>query len=172
MAELFAADPVLTPPRGSAWGIPNFALVISEEVSGGWRSGAIIRDALSPAFYLRSISVPWSFVLARPWPSTRQSPIAFRRDQMSPARTSPARKLVVNWGWQPRDETTEQLTFFVRYQGPLWFWPTRKLAVRLGLKQQTPPRWRHTLSLMSEPIDWRPRRLDAAAAPESSPVHW
>lgn len=153
MSELFVPDPsVATDPELR---VPSFSLVVSAESTGGWRSAAVVRDVASPAYYLRSISVSWPFIIARPRPSTRQRERRFRPDQLSPARTSPVRKLVVNWGWQPVDGATEQLRFYVRRLGPMWLWPNRRLSVRLRVKQQAPPQRRYLLEVSSEPIDWR-----------------
>lgn len=158
MAELFAGDPALAGPAGASQPAPNYALLVSEELSAGWHSAVIVRDAASPYFFVRSIAASWPFVLARPRPSTRQSEVAYPREQMSPMRTTPSQKLVVNWNWEVIEGTIEHLAFFVRCRGPYFFRPKRKLIVRLGLKEQVPPQRRYSLRLVGAPIDWRPTR--------------
>lgn len=169
MAELFSADPALS---GSPdFRVPHFTLVISPESIGGWHAAAIVRKAASPAFFLRSISTPWPFVVARPKPSTRQSGLTFRPDELSPVRSSPMQKLAVNWAWEQADNDTEQLRFYVRRRGMLWLWPKRRLAVRLGLKHHLAPDRRVAVQLRSELIDWRPGREEAfVPAGSSSPA--
>lgn len=167
MAELFAADPALQARPGSPLRLPRYFLAVSNEDDGGWRSAAIIRDAASPHFFLRSVTVYWPFVVARPRPSSRQNEVIVPPERLSPARTTPAQKLVVNWDWQPRDGgAAEELNFFVRCRGPLLFWPKRRLALHLGLKQQAPPNRRYPLKLVTPPIDWRPQTESA-----SDPLH-
>lgn len=164
MADLFAADPALVSPSGSPQRVPQYTLVVSDEISGGWRRGAVIRDSVSPHFYVRSLSVYWPFILARPRPSLRQKAVIVPPDKLSPARTTPSTKLVVNWDWQPRGDATEELSFYVRCRGPLLFWPKRRLALHLGLKQLAPPHRRYPLKLVMQSIDWRPQVQGADGA--------
>lgn len=166
MAELFVADPRLADHPASR--LPQFALVVSQAEDAGWHKAALVREAAHPAFYLRSIAVPWGFLIARPAPSTRQADVAVRPTTLSPARTSPARKLVVNWGWQRVDPATEQLQFFVRRVGPLWLRPKRPVKMRLRLKEQQIPQRRFMIRASSNPIDWRSRRTSAFVSDESS----
>ena len=166
MAKLFVADPRLA--NDPSLGLPRFALVVSAAATGGWHMAALVREAANPEFYLRSIAVPWAFMIARPAPSTRQNDAPVRPADLSPARTSPARKLVVNWGWQRVDPATEQLQFYVRRVGPLWVSPKRPLKLRLRLKEQQPPQRRFVTSVSSKPIDWRQRPAEVLVTDESS----
>ena len=168
MAELFSADPALA--ASPDFRLPHFTLVVSPESTGGWHAAAIVRKAASPAFFLRSISAPWPFVVARPKPSTRQSGFIFRPDELSPVRSSPMQKLAVNWGWEQAAHDTEQLRFYVRRRGILWPWPKRRLPVRLGLKHHLAPQRRVVVQVRSDLIDWRHGPDEAFVPAGSSPA--
>jgi hypothetical protein len=152
--------------------LPQFALVVSAAATGRWHLAALVREKDDRDFYLRSVAVRWPFTIARPAPSNRQNEIVFRPQDLSPAGTSPARKLVVNWVWTPADDGTERLHFFVKRAWRLPLPRRSRLRLRLGLKEQAPPRRRFILHVRSNLADWRPdaasrREQDAAAGPEA-----
>lgn len=135
--------------------LPIFALVVSEAATDGWHVAVLVREKDDCDFYLRSVAVRWPFVIARPTPSNRQNEVIVRREDLSPAGSSPARKLVVNWAWEPVDDAAEQLRFLVKRA---WRLPLRgrlPLRVRLGLTEQPPPRRRFILRARSNVVDWR-----------------
>lgn len=153
MAELFIADP----RQGEyvAARLPRFSLEVSAASTDGWHKAALVRTAVDPAFYLRSIAVPWTFVIARPAPSTRQSNVVIRAGSLSPARTSPARKLVVNWAWRRVETGSEHLEFYVRRVGPLLLSARPALPLRLRLKEQSAPQRRFVVRVASSQMSWR-----------------
>jgi hypothetical protein len=135
--------------------LPQFALAVAAAAEGQWRIAALVKETSRPDFYVRSIRVPWPFIIARPARSNRQNDVFVRPEDLSPAGTSPTRKLVVNWAWEPIDETAEQLRFFVKRGGPGWLWPVRPLRLRIGLKEQPPPRRQFSLRVRGNRLDWR-----------------
>jgi hypothetical protein len=135
--------------------LPQFALVVSEAAAGQWHVAALVRERNDRDFYLRSVAVPWPFIIARPAPSNRQNELVFRPEDLSPAGSSPARKLVVNWDWSPVDDATEQLHFFVKRRWRLPFGARCRLRLRLGLTEQPPPRRRFVLRAYSNVVDWQ-----------------
>ena len=154
--------------------LPQFALVVSEAATNRWHVAALIREKDDRDFFLRSVAVPWPFVIARPAPSNRQNEVVFRREALSPSGSSPTRKLVVNWAWTAAEDGTEQLHFFVRRS---WRLPWRKqsrLRLRLGLTEQAPPRRRFILYARSNVVDWggvaQTRLKEASTAPEPQGV--
>src|SRR5581483_721435 len=79
--------------------VPEFALVVSANSSNGWHVAAVVSTGTGPAFYVRAITVRWPFSVARPTPSNRVSSKRIDPVSLSPTGSTPARKLVVNWGW-------------------------------------------------------------------------
>lgn len=178
MAQLFAAE--RAPSASGSRGVPpRFSLSVSRSNTGGWHSAILVREAAMPEFFVRSLAVPRPFVIARPVRSNRQRGTAFKPQELSPAHTSPSRRLVVNWGWERRDDGTDQLRIYVKCKGRMLFWRRRKLAMKLRLKEQAPPHRRIVLLVSSEPVEWRGGPADAfvpehAVAPDHavSPVEW
>ena len=154
MAQLFAPE-AAQPAPGTRDALPRFWLVVSPGHSNGWHSAIMLREVATPDFFVRSLAVPWPFVIARPAPRTRQPKVVVSPEEMSPARTSPSRRLVVNWGWERRNETTDQLRFYVKCKGPFLLWRRRKLALRVQLKVLAQPRRQIALEVTSGIIDWR-----------------
>ena len=95
------------------------------------------------------------FVIARPVRSNRLSNAVVSPEELSPARTSPSRRLVVSWAWERRKDGIDQLRFYVKCKGPFLFWPRRKLALRVQLKVLAQPRRQIALEVTSGIIDWR-----------------
>ncbi len=140
---------------GQALEVPRFALVVSEVADGDWHVAALVKELAKLDFYVRSLSVPWPFVIARPAKSNRQNDHIIPPELCSPAGTSPTRKLIVNWAWEGIDGEAEQLRFYVKRRGSAWFWPNRSLPVRIAMKEQPPPRRRFVVRVRGNRLDWR-----------------
>ena len=114
-----------------------------------------MREHTNIDYYVRAVVIRWPFVIARPAKSNRQSDIIQSEDALSPTSTSPARKLVVNWGWEPIDDGTSQLRFYAKRTH--WLWPNgaMRLRVRLTVKEVQPPRRRFVIPLKSNPVVWK-----------------
>lgn len=80
--------------------VPEFAVVVSDMTSDGWHMAAVLGESSNPDFYVRAVTVRWPFLIARPARSNRTTEKAVDPDALSPTGTTPARKLVVNWGWR------------------------------------------------------------------------
>lgn len=168
MADLFVADPTLRGQHHSD--LPQFSLTVSAAATGNWHSAVLVREADHRAYYVRSLRVSWPFLIARPAPSTRQNTVQFRPDQLSPARTSPSHKLLVNWAWQPDANGTQQLRFYVRHRDPRWLFPRRSFALRVRLKEQAAPQRRYAVTVISNLIDWRLMPEPAFVSNRASPA--
>jgi hypothetical protein len=155
--EVVEAPKALAPP-------PDFALAVSGLARDGWHMAALVREAGNIDFYVRAVTVRWPFVIARPMRSNRASPTPVRPDQLSPASTSPASKLVVNWPWERIDDEAAKLRFYVKRLGPVWFSRTRTLNVRLTLKEVPPPRRRMVVQVSSNRVDWKKAAMAPATA--------
>ena len=147
------ADTEEPPPRIIE--LPYFALAISDTAEDGWHVAALVRESDKLEFYARSITVLWPFTVARPMKSNRQSDYIVRPEDRSPAGTSPSRKLVVNWNWDPLDNETQQLRFYVKRNGPKWIFPRCRLWVRIGIKEEQWTRQRYVVRVRSNVVDWR-----------------
>lgn len=142
---------------------PEFAMAISDTAMNGWHVGVVVREKSNIDYYVRAIVVRPPFVIARPVRSNRQSDIVPRKEELSPAQTGPARKLVVNWAWEPIDEETSQLRFFAKRKAGLWpFGNAKRLKVRLTVKEVQPPRRRYVVGVKSNQVAWK--KPDPAAA--------
>jgi hypothetical protein len=144
------AEPSRPPPE-----FPRFAMVISDTAVNGWHIGVVVRERANIDYYVRALIVRPPFVIARPTRSNRQSDIIPRKDELSPAGTGPARKLVVNWAWEPVDNETSQLRFYAKRKGVLWFGKSQRLRARLTVKEVQPPRRRIVVRLKSNLVAWK-----------------
>jgi len=150
--EEFEDEPAAAPRPPPEF--PKFALVASEAAVNGWHVAVMVRERANIDYYVRAVVVRWPFVIARPTRSNRQSNIRTATSKLSPASTSPAHKLVVNWAWEPVDDETSQLRFYVRRRNWLWLRRSRRLRVRLTVKEVQPPRRRVVVRLKSNPVAW------------------
>ncbi|HUB10615.1 MAG TPA: hypothetical protein VMB34_01555 [Acetobacteraceae bacterium] len=153
-------EPVEPIPEGRLLpNVPEFAVIIAAAATNGWHMAAVVTDATGPEFYLRAIAVRWPFVVARPTPSTRiaDRPVDHRR--LSPTGSTPARKLIVNWGWTKLEDSFSQLRFYIKRSPVRWVKPTGRARLRLTLKESGWPRRRIVVPVKTNVINW-----DAPAA--------
>lgn len=142
--------PLRSPPE-----VPEFAMVLSDTAVNGWHVGAVIRERANVDYYVRALVVRAPFVIARPVRSNRQSDAIRRKEELSPANTGPARKLVVNWAWEPLDAETSQLRFYAKRTFGLILRKNQRLTVRLTVKEVQPPRRRFVVRVKSNPVAWK-----------------
>jgi hypothetical protein len=134
--------------------LPRFAVFVSDVATDGWHMAALLGESSNPDFYTRALGVRWPFLIARPTPSTRSTDRPTDPEQLSPAGTTPARKLVVNWRWVTAEGSVSQLRFYVRRRARIPF-PGR-LRIRVTLKQLPWPRRRIVVAVKSNRITWNP----------------
>jgi hypothetical protein len=140
--------------------VPEFAVVVSSLASDGWHMAAVIGESSNPDFYVRAVTVRWPFLIARPARSNRTTEAPVDADTLSPTGTTPARKLVVNWGWRTVEGSVSQLRFLVKRNAPISLRATSPVTVRLTLKELAWPRRRIVVKLKSNPVTWNPRAPD------------
>jgi hypothetical protein len=141
-------------PRGTM-GVPAFALVVSESATDGWHVAALVREHQHFDYYARAIAVRWPLVIARPAKSLGQSHKWQDESTFSPAATLPARKLVVNWGWDQIDDDAAHLRFYVKRTRALLSRGRRPFSLRVTLRQISPSPRRIVVTVTSNPINWR-----------------
>ena len=105
--------------------------------------------AIDPDFYLRAITVRWPFLIARPAPSNRISDKRLDPERLSPTGTTPARKLIVNWGWGKLEGSVSQLRFLCEAHADAVDQGHRAVTVRLTLKESGWPRRRIVVKVKS-----------------------
>jgi hypothetical protein len=152
--------------------VPEFAVIVSDVAYDGWHMAAVVGESANPDFYLRAVTVRWPYLIARPARSNRTADKPVDPDTLSPTGTTPARKLVVNWGWRTVEDSVSQLRFFVRRTAPLLLRAAAPVKVRLTLKETAWPRRRIVVKLTSNRIIWDPPEPDPeetqALPPEQS----
>ncbi|HVC60247.1 MAG TPA: hypothetical protein VND19_07820 [Acetobacteraceae bacterium] len=150
--------------------VPRFAVIVSEVSTDGWHLAAVIGESANPNFYVRAVAVRWPFLVARPVRSNRSIDKPMDRDSLSPAATTPARKLVVNWGWVTADGSVSQLRFYVKRFGRTLFRGPGHVKVRLTLKESAWPQRRIVVAMKSNRIIWTPpsARMPASPPPKST----
>ncbi|MGA3397753.1 MAG: hypothetical protein ABSC95_00930 [Acetobacteraceae bacterium] len=148
--------------------VPEFAVIVSDVSIDGWHMAAVIGESANPDFYVRAVTVRWPFLIARPAHSSRSTGKPVDPDSLSPTGTTPARKLVVNWGWRTVEGSVSQLRFFVRRTAPLLFRATGPVRVRLTLKELAWPRRRIVVKVTSNRVTWNPPEFDPET-PETPP---
>ncbi len=149
--------------------VPEFAVVVSDMSNDGWHRAAVVGESANPDFYVRAVTVRWPFLIARPARSNRATDKPVNPDTLSPTGTTPARKLVVNWGWRTVEGTVSQLRFFVRRAAPISFRAASPLKVRLTLKESAPPRRRIVVKMTSNRVIWNPHEPDPEEMPDEPP---
>lgn len=149
--------------------VPKFAVIVSEVSTDGWHMAAVIGQSANPDFYVRAVNVRWPFLIARPARSNRTVDKPVAPDSLSPTGTTPARKLVVNWGWVRVEESVSQLRFYVKRRARLLLRSPGAVKVRVTLKEVAWPQRRIVVAMTSNPIIWNPRaRKTRASPPEQS----
>ena len=135
--------------------VPELAVIVAESEIHGWHMAAVVSDHTGPDFYLRAITVRWPFMVARPVPSTRTSDKPVNSSLLSPTGSTPARKLVVNWGWTKLEEPFAQLRFYIK-RSRIWWLPPRtgQVTIRVTLKESGYPRRRIVVPVKTNIIDW------------------
>lgn len=145
--------------------LPEFTVIVAESAIDGWHMAAVVGEAGNPEFYLRAFTVSWPFVIARPVPSNRASDKPARPEERSPTGSMPARKLVVNWGWEKVEGNISQLRFYVKRAAPALF-SAGRVTVRLTLKESALPRRRIVLKPRSNSVIWNPPTFEDDEIPE------
>jgi hypothetical protein len=128
---------------------------------------AVIGESANPDFYVRAITVRWPFLIARPVPSNRATDKPVDPDTLSPTGTTPARKLVVNWGWRTVEGSVSQLRFYVKRSVPRLFGAAGRVNVRVTLKELAWPRRRIVMKLKSNRVRWNRSAPETPASPPS-----
>ena len=147
--------------------VPEYAVIVATAATRGWHMAAVVTDSIGPDFYLRAITVRWPFVVARPAPSSRISDKWLDPERLSPTGSTPARKLIVNWGWGKLEASFSQLRFYVKRTPTRWTKGTVRLTVRLTLKESGWPNRRIVVPVKSNIIAWD---APAAGKPASPPA--
>ncbi len=148
--------------------VPEFAVIVSDVSTDGWHMAAVIGESANPDFYVRAVTVRWPYLIARPARSNRATDKPVDPDTLSPTGTTPARKLVVNWGWRSVEGSVSQLRFFVKRNVPMLFRTIKPVKVRLTLKELAWPRRRIVVTMKSNPVTWNPPAPDLET-PETPP---
>jgi hypothetical protein len=151
-------------PRSPA-DVPQFAVIVAAPESDGWHMAAVIGETANPNFYVRALAVRRPFVIARPVPSNRTNDRQFKASDLSPTGTTPAQKLVVNWGWETVEESVSQLRFYVKRTAPRFYRKTGRVIIRLTLKESGWPRRRIVLPTKSNKVTWRSAQVEMPASP-------
>lgn len=149
--------------------VPDFAVIVSDVANDGWHMAAVIGESANPDFYVRAVTVRWPFLIARPTRSGRASDKPVNLDLLSPMGTTPARKLVVNWGWRKAEGSVSQLRFYVKRTTPMLFRAASPVKVRLTLKESAWPRRRIVVKMQSNSVTWNPPEPDDPETPASPP---
>lgn len=144
--------------------VPKFAVIVSDVSDDGWHVAAVIGESANPDYHVRAVTVRWPFLIARPWRSTRASDNPVNPGSLSPTGTTPARRLVVNWGWRTVEGPVSQLRFYVKRTMPAAFRAVSPVNVRLTLKESASPGRRIVVKMKSNRITWNP------SAPEGKPA--
>jgi hypothetical protein len=148
--------------------VPQFAVIVSNVSINGWHMAAVVGESSNPDFFVRALTVRWPYLVARPARSNKATDKPVNPASMSPTGTTPARKLVVNWGWRKVDDSVSQLRFFVRRKAPIAFRSTSRLTVRLTLKESSWPRRRIVVKMKSNTVTWDPTDPDTETADEET----
>jgi hypothetical protein len=150
--------------------LPEFAVIVSDVSDDGWHVAAVVGESSNPDFHVRAVTVQWPFLVARPARSNRASNRPIDPDRLSPAGTTPARRLVVNWRWVAVEGSVSQLRFYVRRNAPIRFRDFCAVKVQLTLKESAWPGRRIVLKMRSNRIAWNPREpgQTPASPPEQS----
>ena len=169
----FGAEPAPVPGERPLPEVPELAVIVAAAATNGWHMAAVLAERTSPDFYLRAITVKWPFVVARPLPSSRASDRRYDRASLSPTGSTPARKLVVNWGWMAAEGAVSQLRFYIKRNPNLLLFGAGRATVRLTLKESGWPRRRIVVPARSNVIAWgaatpprpasSPQSIDASA---------
>ena len=136
--------------------LPELALVVSDVSHDGWHIAALVGEAGNMDYFIRAVAVRRPFVIARPVRSNRSNDRLIDPAKLSPASTTPARKLVVNWAWEPVGDDATQLRFYAKRPRRFGFGQsTRAIQVKLTLKEVAPPRRRTVMRVRSNRIVWQ-----------------
>lgn len=145
--------------------IPRFALIVSEVSTDGWHMAAVIGESANPDFYVRAITVRWPFLIARPARSNRTTDKPVAPGLHSPTGSTPARRLVVNWGWVRAEESVSQLRFYVKRTARRLFRASGAVKIRVTLKELAWPQRRIVVAMKSNRITWKPPAPETPASP-------